>query len=387
MNPNSKKRKAKDGLVQQRSIWSDAEFYNKKRKEGAFFAVEAEELHPESVVPNFLPDVEHRCEVSLPKVTIKVEGSRTTAKLFPTSINNLQEYRNEQISTENRNTIIKGCDENVFTIKASEYDNRVLTLNVLQGNHRGIPYRGTLEHRNKHHIKVSCWIPNGMKCTGKDCLIRMRNNIINLVDRSLTRFPTRNGRKGGVGQMFSYGHKTVTEKYASIRKRPGEKRDSVSYNNLQLMIGLTKAISMDMAENMCERHFAYSLSQIKLAERGRQLTDDHQTLSVNTPCPELGSHFGISCKFFSTINFANEFHYDPDDLSVTFAYWVERHPGTARNWFLVFPNMIVHKDGIQYKGLRIELCEGACVEWDGRIMNIAPQLANPELLKMERSMM
>jgi hypothetical protein len=344
--------------------------------------VEAEELHPDSVVPNFLPDVEHRCEVGSPKVTIKVEGSRTTAKLFPTSLNNLQDYRDEQTTTENRKTIVKGCkehlkhhfckyshqNENVFTIKASEYNNRILTLHVLQGNHRGIPYRGTLEHRNKHHIKVSCWIPNGMKCTGEDCLIRMQNNIIDLVDRSNTRFPVGNGRKGGVGQMFSYGHKTVTEKYASIQKCPSERRDSTSYNNLQSMIGLTKAISMDMAENMRKRHFAYSLSQIKLAERGRPLTDDHKTLSVNTPCPKLGSHFGISCKFFSTINFANEFHYDPDDLSVTFAYWVERYPGTARNWYLVFPNMIVHKDGIEYKGLRIELCDGACVEWDGRIM-------------------
>jgi hypothetical protein len=177
-----------------------------------------------------------------------------------------------------------------------------------------------------------------------------------------------NGRKGGVGQMFSYGHKTVTEKYASIRIRPGEKYGSASYNNLQSMIGLTKAVSMDMAENMRQRYFEHSLSQIKLAERGRLLTDDHQTLSVNTPCPELGSHFGISCKFFSTINFANELHHDPDDLSVTFAYWAERYPGTARNWYLVYPNMIVHKDGIEYKGLRIELCDGAGVEWDGQIM-------------------
>jgi hypothetical protein len=207
-----------------------------------------------------------------------------------------------------------------------------------------------------------------MKSSSDESLIGMRNNIIDLVDRSGTRFPTGNGRAGGMGQMFSYGHKTVTEKYASIRTHPGEKCGSASYNNLQSMIGLTKAISIGMAENMRQRHFEYSLSQIKLAERGRPLTEDHHILSVNTPCPELGSLLRISCKFFSTINFANELHYDPDDLSVTFAHWVERYPGTARNWYLVFPNMIVHKDGIEYKGLQIELCEGACVEWDGRIM-------------------
>jgi hypothetical protein len=188
MDSRIKKRKAKDELVLQKSIWSDAEFHNKKRKAGSFFAVEAEELHPESVVPNFLPDVEHCCEVGVPKVTIKVEGNRTTSQLFPTSINTLQEYRNEQTTIENRTTIIKGCNEhlknrfckyshrnkNVFTIQASEYKNRILTINVLQGNHHGIPY-----------IKVSCWTPNGMRCESEDSLIRLQNNIIDLVDRSV----------------------------------------------------------------------------------------------------------------------------------------------------------------------------------------------------------
>jgi hypothetical protein len=79
--------------------------------------------------------------------------------------------------------------------------------------------------------------------------------------------------------MFSYGHKTVTKKYASIQIRPGEKLGSASYNNLQSMIGLTKAISMDMGENMRQRYFEYSLSQIKLAERGRPLTVGKHTVS------------------------------------------------------------------------------------------------------------
>jgi hypothetical protein len=42
-----------------------------------FFAVEAEELHPDhSVVLNFLPDVEHRLHPEKPTVTIKESGSR-----------------------------------------------------------------------------------------------------------------------------------------------------------------------------------------------------------------------------------------------------------------------------------------------------------------------
>jgi hypothetical protein len=197
--PNKIKGKQKMNWFCENSFGQTRNSTTRKGKAGAFFAVEAEELHPESVVPNFLPDVEHRCEVGLPKVTIKVEGSRTTSKLFPTSINTLQEYRNEQTTVENRKTIVKGCKEHlkhrfckyshrnktVFTIKASEYKNHILTLNVLQGNHLGIPYRGTSEHLNKHHIKVSCWTPNGMRCESEDSLIRLRNNIIDLVDHSV----------------------------------------------------------------------------------------------------------------------------------------------------------------------------------------------------------
>jgi hypothetical protein len=83
---------------------------------------------------------------------------------------------------------------------------------------------------------------------------------------------------------------------------------------------------MDMSSAMTERFFDATVRKIKSAERRRPLTEDHRILSTNHPCPELGSRFGVSCKFFSTINFANEFHYDPDDISITFAYWVERYP-------------------------------------------------------------
>jgi hypothetical protein len=51
-----------------------------------------------------------------------------------------------------------------------------------------------------------------MKSKGEDRLIRMRNNIVDLVDHSAIRMPSGNGRKGGVGLiMFSYGHQKETE--------------------------------------------------------------------------------------------------------------------------------------------------------------------------------
>jgi hypothetical protein len=39
--------------------------------------------------------------------------------------------------------------------------------------------------------------------------------------------------------------------------------------------------------------------------------------------------------------------------------------------------MFVHKDGIVHKGLRIELCDGAGVEWDGRIMKHSTTISEP----------
>jgi hypothetical protein len=55
-----------------------------------------------------------------------------------------------------------------------------------------------------------------MKSQAEDCLIRMQDNIVDLIDCSAIRMPNGNGRTGGVGLMFLYGHKKQTEKYATI---------------------------------------------------------------------------------------------------------------------------------------------------------------------------
>jgi hypothetical protein len=112
---SNRKRKVKDDVV----LWdrvltvTDNEFRRKITAASAFFAVEAEELHPDSVVPTFLPDVEHRCQPERPKVTIKEEGSRKISKLFPSNLNNLQEYRDAHYTGDNINTIVRGCKEHL----------------------------------------------------------------------------------------------------------------------------------------------------------------------------------------------------------------------------------------------------------------------------------
>jgi hypothetical protein len=73
--------------------------------------------------------------------------------------------------------------------------------------------------------------------------------------------------KGGVGLMFSYGHKKETEKYATIRAHPRENSSSKSHNNLDEIVKLTKAVCIDMASAMTERFFDTTVRKIKSAER------------------------------------------------------------------------------------------------------------------------
>jgi hypothetical protein len=79
------------------------EFRRKKHAAGAFFAVEAEELHPSSVVPNFFPDVEHRFYPERPTITIKEDAtSCKISKLFPSNLSNLQEYHQAHYTGDKR---------------------------------------------------------------------------------------------------------------------------------------------------------------------------------------------------------------------------------------------------------------------------------------------
>jgi hypothetical protein len=67
-----------------------------------------------------------------------------------------------------------------------------------------------------------------------------------------------------------------------------DKIGSKSYNILDEIVKLTKAVCMDMASAMTERFFDTTVRKIKSAERGCPLTEVHRILSTNHPwCPEL----------------------------------------------------------------------------------------------------
>ena len=380
----------KNDVVLRDKTWNSKAFdYYKANKAGPF-AVECEELHPDSIVPKILPDVEYRyhdpVEGEKPRL-IKDDQDPTKFKLFPTNYT-IEQYKIVRALKENMTTIVKGCKEHlkhrfckyshkakrVYTIRACDHKDKPLSIDVMLGDHLGMPYKGTNEHPNRHLIKVSCWVPDNLQNKNKDMnkidqsLVRLRNNIIDLIDRSKKRVPKGNARKESEGLMWGYGHRSMTETFVTVRSRPREVASDSSYLNMQKIRELTKVVATDTATNMKHRHFKSTLDAIRASERQRAGDDDKNTLRFTTPCDSLGGSRGISCKFLGSMNYGNEFHYDADDLSRTFAHWIERYPGTAKNWYLVFPNMIVYENGVEYHGLRIELCDGAVVEWDGRVM-------------------
>jgi hypothetical protein len=86
------------------------------------------------------------------------------------------------------------------------------------------------------------------------------------------------------------------------------------------------------------------------------------------PCKEMGGKGGVTAVMNMSFDLANESHFDANDLGSGISIWAERQPGTACNWNLMFTNMTITHEGRAYKGLKIELCHGAVVQWDGRVM-------------------
>jgi len=86
------------------------------------------------------------------------------------------------------------------------------------------------------------------------------------------------------------------------------------------------------------------------------------------PPNELGGPHGITAVCNLSCNLGNESHCNCNDMEPCFSAFAERVPGTAKNWSMCFPNMQVHQKGKTHHGLRIELCHGAMMQQDGRVM-------------------
>lgn len=83
----------------------------------------------------------------------------------------------------------------------------------------------------------------------------------------------------------------------------------------------------------------------------------------------MGGMNGVSSSINVSVDLANPPHQDVNDLNVSLSIWTEKIPGRAKNWYFVIPNVLVKEKvndkTITYSGLRIKLCHGAAISWDG----------------------
>ena len=95
---------------------------------------------------------------------------------------------------------------------------------------------------------------------------------------------------------------------------------------------------------------------------------EHLEHCYGEPTPEVGGSSAFVQRLIGTTDFACASHYDPADASTSMVCWVETKPGSSSNWYLLFPNILVEKDGVQYKGLAITLKHGLAAVFDGRLL-------------------
>ena len=99
----------------------------------------------------------------------------------------------------------------------------------------------------------------------------------------------------------------------------------------------------------------------------------------------------ISDFMVHSISLANSSHYDINDGSITTSTWVEETLGNTKNWFLIFPNIVCHKNGIRdtesvdqsrgfstdsnYRATAIQLFDACTINWDAsRLIHASSQV-------------
>ena len=100
------------------------------------------------------------------------------------------------------------------------------------------------------------------------------------------------------------------------------------------------------------------------------------------PSASLGGVDGITANLDFSVDLGNASHKDTSDGGPGISIWAEKVKGKARNWYMVFPNVLVkslwvyNKGGVwveskqthDYEGLAIKLSDGVCILWNGRVI-------------------
>jgi len=194
---------------------------------------------------------------------------------------------------------------------------------------------------------------SGVPCLGKELEQRVAPNA-----RS----------KGEVcGSMWVLGRKMNGKRLGSyISARAGKSETPAKRECLKRVQEAARRVSTSMARVVEGGPWKSLLHSIRTCERKYGIY----------PEEVLGGKYGCSATVDFSKNLGNESHFDVNDRGLCLAVWVEEKPGTASGWYLYFPNMLLEVDGLRYEGLRIELCHGAMVSWDGRVMKHFTSITN-----------
>ena len=83
---------------------------------------------------------------------------------------------------------------------------------------------------------------------------------------------------------------------------------------------------------------------------------------------DLGGTDGFCSNIAVSVDLENSSHVDINDASVCFVVFSETMPHTTKNWFFIFPDVLLKRDGRTYNGLVIELSHGVTILFDGRVI-------------------
>lgn len=134
--------------------------------------------------------------------------------------------------------------------------------------------------------------------------------------------------------------------------------------NRQRMFSSTKELDVTILRRFMENY----RTLLKDVSPNLLTSLQHQAAHFGVePTEEMGGDKGITHSMVVSVDLANPPHKDVLDLGPSASIWMEKDEGKAENWYFVFPNLHLKRNGKTYNGMAIKLCHGTYVEWDGMV--------------------
>jgi hypothetical protein len=104
--------------------------------------------------------------------------------------------------------------------------------------------------------------------------------------------------------------------------------------------------------------------------------------AANAPCKKIGMfkrRRRVGYTIDMSVDLGNSSHYDVHDASQGFSVWTEEHPGVAKGWYFILPNVYGRRlDGSSFAGVAIKLHHGTAISWDGRVVRHCTSITMPD---------